>query len=83
MKNVAYWTPIDDNKAKSNTLIYIISHYVKPALSGTAQAKKNWRGFAGDPAWKKVRAASEKDGKILAKAPHNVFMNPVDYSPIK
>ena len=77
MKNVAYWTPIDDNKGKSNTLIYIISHY------GTTQAKKNWRGFAGDPAWKKARAASEKDGKILAKAPHKVFMNSVDYSPIQ
>mgnify|MGYP003311365815 FL=1 len=54
MKNVAYWTPIDDNKGKSNTLIYIISHF------GTTQAKKNWRGFAGDPAWKKARAASVK-----------------------
>ena len=83
MKNVAYWTPMDDNKGRSNTLIYIISHYEKPVLSGTAQAKKNWRGFAGDPAWKKARAASEKDGKILAKAPHKVFLNPVDYSPIK
>ena len=77
MKNVAYWTPIDVNKGKSNTLIYIISHF------GTTQAKKNWRGFAGDPAWKKARAASENDGKILAKAPHKVFLNPVDYSPIK
>jgi hypothetical protein len=83
MINVAYWTPMDDNKGRSNTLIYIISHYEKPVLSGTAQAKKNWRGFAGDPAWKKARAASEKDGKILAKAPHKVFLNPVDYSPIK
>ena len=26
MKNIAYWTPMDDNKGKSNTLIYIISH---------------------------------------------------------
>jgi hypothetical protein len=77
MKNVAYWTPMDANKGKSNTLIYIISHY------GKAQAKKNWKGFIGDPAWKKARAASEKDGKILAKAPHKVFMNPVDYSSIK
>ena len=83
MTNVAYWTPMDDNKGKSNTLIYIISHYEKPVLSGTAQAKKNWRGFIGDPDWKNARAASEKDGKILAKAPHKVFMNSVDYSPIK
>jgi len=77
MTNVAYWTPLDEKQGKSNTLIYIISHY------GTTQAKKNWRGFAGDPAWKKARAASVKDGKILAKAPHKVFMNSVDYSPIK
>ena len=77
MTNVAYWTPMDDNKGKSNTLIYIISH------NGTTQAKKNWRGFVGDPDWKKARAASEKDGRILAKAPHKVFMNSVDYSPIK
>ena len=77
MTNIAYWTPMDANKGKSNTLIYIISHF------GKAQAKKNWKGFIGDPAWKKARAASEKDGKILAKAPHKVFLNPVDYSPIK
>ena len=77
MTNIAYWTPIDEKKGKSNTLIYIISHL------STAQAGKNWKGFVGDPAWKKARAASVKDGKILAKAPHKVFMNPVDYSPIK
>jgi hypothetical protein len=77
MINVAYWTPMDEKKGKSNTLIYIISHF------GKAQAKKNWKGFAGDPAWKKAQAASEKDGKILAKAPHKVFLNSVDYSPIQ
>ena len=77
MTNVAYWTPMDNNKGKFNTLIYIISHY------GTTQAKKNWRGFVGDPDWKKVRADSEKDGKILAMTPHKVFMNSLDYSPIK
>ncbi|MCP4846654.1 MAG: NIPSNAP family protein [Verrucomicrobiaceae bacterium] len=77
MTNIAYWTPMDEKKGKANTLIYIISHL------STAQAGKNWKGFVGDPAWKKARAASVKDGKILAKAPHKVFMNPVDYSPIK
>ncbi len=77
MTNIAYWTPTDENKGKSNTLIYIISH------SNTPQAKKNWKGFIGDPEWKKARAASVKDGKILAKAPHKVFLKAVDYSPIK
>ena len=83
MTNIAYWTPMDDNKGKSNTLIYIISHYEKPVLSGTTQAQKNWKGFIGDPNWKKARAASIKDGKILAKAPHKVFLKAVDYSPMK
>ena len=83
MINVAYWTPMDDNKGKSNTLIYIISHYEKPVLSGTAQAKKNWRGFAGDPAWQKARAASEAGGKILAKRPARLYLNATDFSPIK
>lgn len=83
MKNVAYWTPMDDNKGKSNTLIYIISHYEKPVLSGTAQAKKNWIGFGGDPAWQKARATSEADGKILAKRPVRLYLNATDFSPIK
>ena len=77
MKNIAYWTPMDEKKGKSNTLIYIISHWSTP------QAKKNWKGFIGDPAWKKAQVASVKDGKILAKAPHKVFLKAWSYSPIK
>ena len=77
MTNVAYWTPIDANKGKDNTLIYIISH------KSTDQAKKNWGAFINDPAWKKARAESIRDGKILAKAPHKVFMEATDYSLIK
>ena len=78
MMNVAYWTPMDANKGKSNTLIYIISHF------GTMdQAKKNWTGFGGDPAWQKARAASEADGKILAKRPVRLYLNATDFSPIK
>ena len=78
MINVAYWTPMDANKGKSNTLIYIISHFAT-----TDQAKKNWRGFGGDPAWQKARAASEADGKILAKRPVRLYLNATDFSPIK
>ena len=77
MKNIAYWTPMDEKKGKSNTLIYIISHWSTP------QAKKNWKGFIGDPAWKKAQVASVKDGKILAKAPHKVFLKAASYSPIQ
>ncbi|MFP6902495.1 MAG: NIPSNAP family protein [Verrucomicrobiia bacterium] len=75
--NIAYWTPMDANKGKANTLTYLISH------AGQAQAGKNWRGFGGDPAWKKARAASEADGKILAKRPARLYLKATDFSPIK
>ena len=77
MTNIAYWTPMDEAKGKANTLTYIISHKSKK------QAGTNWRGFGGDPAWKKARAASVADGKILAQRPASTYMKAVDYSPSK
>ena len=77
MSNIAYWTPMDADKGKANTLTYIISH------ASQAQAGKNWSGFGGDPAWKKARAASEADGKILAKRPARLYLKATDFSPIK
>jgi len=77
IKNIAYWTPMDANKGKANTLTYLISH------ASRAQAGENWRGFGGDPAWKKARAASVKDGKILANRPQSTYLKAVDYSPMK
>ena len=77
MTNIAYWTPMDEAKGKANTLTYIISHKSKK------QAGTNWRGFGGDPVWKKARAASVADGKILAQRPASTYMKAVDYSPIK
>src|ERR1700736_3300102 len=76
MKSVMYWIPTDDAR-KDNTLIYILSHDSQEA------ADKNWKEFAVDPEWIKVRDASEADGKILAKAPDRVFMKMTDYSPGK
>ena len=76
MKNEMYWIPTDAAK-KDNTLIYIVSHENQEA------ADKSWREFGADPDWIKARDASEKDGKILAKAPDRVFMTLTDYSPGK
>lgn len=77
MTNVGYWTPTDKNKGSTNTLIYIISH------KSSEQAKKNWKGFISDNDWKKARAKSVEDGKILAIAPEKIFLDAVDYSLIK
>jgi hypothetical protein len=73
MKNEGYWTPTDE-KLKETTLIYIVSH------ENMAAAEKNWAAFGADPEWKKVREASEADGKILAKAPDKVFMTKVPWA---
>ena len=74
MKNEMYWVPTDE-KLKENTLIYILSHASLDA------AAKSWDGFRNDPEWKKAQAASEKDGKIVAKA-DSVYMTLTDYSPV-
>lgn len=74
MTNHAYWVPTDEAR-QSNTLIYIISH------ASIEAAKESWAGFRGDPVWKQVAEASEKEGKILAAAPESVFMQATDFSP--
>ena len=76
MKSVMYWIPTDDAR-KDNTLIYVLLHESQEA------ADKNWKEFAADPEWIKVRDASEADGKILAKPPERVYMKVTDYSPGK
>jgi hypothetical protein len=75
MKNVGYWVP-QDAPASANTLIYIISHESRDA------AKKSWAAFVADPEWKKVRDASEANGKIVSKV-ESVYMDATDYSPMK
>lgn len=73
MRNEMYWVPTEGDQAE-NTLIYVISHASREA------AKKSWADFQADPEWQKAKAASEEDGKIVAKVT-SVFMKPTDYSP--
>ena len=76
IESIGYWIPQDPEKSKT-TLIYIIAHASREA------AAKNWNEFRNDPEWKKVAAESEANGKILAKPPESVFMDPADFSQIK
>lgn len=73
IRNEMYWIPAEGDR-KNDTLIYIVSHESMEA------AKKSWDAFRNDPEWHKVRDASEKDGKIVAKV-DAVYMNLTDYSP--
>jgi hypothetical protein len=73
IKNVAYWTPLDE-PAKSSTLIYILAHPSREA------AAANWKAFQDDPEWKSVRDKSEENGKIVEKV-DSTFMVLTDFSP--
>lgn len=75
MKNVVYWTPMDEPE-KGKTLYYIISHPSRDA------AKANWAAFRNDPEWKKVQAASEANGKLVEKV-DSTYLEPTDFSPMK
>lgn len=75
MTNVAYWTP-QEGPSAGNTLIYVLAYPSREA------ARKSWSDFNADPAWQKVRAASEENGKIVTKV-ESVFVDPTDYSPMK
>jgi hypothetical protein len=72
MKNVLYWTPVD----QEDVLIYIVAH------KSEAAAKASWEAFINDPAWKAAYAESTKDGKLVKKV-EKQFLNPTDYSPVK
>jgi hypothetical protein len=73
IKNVAYWTPVEE-PAKSNTLIYILEHPSREA------ATANWKAFQDDPDWKSVRDKSEANGKIVEKV-DSTFMALTEFSP--
>ncbi len=73
MKNVAYWTPLDEPD-KSNILIYILQHPSREA------AAENWKSFQDDPEWKSVHDKSEANGKLVDKV-DSTFMAYTDFSP--
>lgn len=72
MKNVAYWTPMDE-PSKSNTLIYILAHPSREA------AAANWKAFQADPDWIAVKEKSEANGKLVEKV-DSTFMAKTDFS---
>jgi len=75
MKNIGYWKPTDE-PLSNDTLIYIVAH------SNREAAKKSWDAFRSDPAWKKVQAESEADGRLVKKV-DSIFLEATDYSPLK
>ncbi len=75
MTLVGFWTAIDAPFSE-NTLVYILAHPSREA------AQANWDAFRAGPERAKVWAETEKDGPINLKV-ESVFLNPIDFSPIK
>jgi len=73
MKNVAYWTPVDEPE-RGNLLVYILQHPSREA------ATTNWKSFQDDPEWKRVKEESEANVKLAEKI-DSTFMALTDFSP--
>ena len=46
-------------------------------------AASSWKAFGQDPDWLAAREASEKNGKLLDKAPDSTYMKATDFSPAR
>ncbi len=75
MTIIGYWVPTDVKEAQRK-LIYLL------AFPSREAAAKSWEAFRADPEWQRVKAASEKGGKLVEKV-ESTYLNPTDYSPLK
>jgi hypothetical protein len=75
MTNVAYWNEQPSKDYPDGRVIYVLAY---PSRAAREDA---WKAFGSDPEWRAVAAASEADGKLVAKV-DSVFMTMTDYSPV-
>jgi len=75
MTPIGYWSPLDPKEAEQK-MVYVLAYPSKEAR------EKSWKEFQNDPDWKAAKAASEKNGPLVAKV-ESVFLKGTDYSAIK
>lgn len=76
MTVLGYWLAMTKEGQYENTLVYLL------AFPSHQARDKAWKEFAEDQDWKKAKADSEKDGKLVEKV-DSIYMNATDYSPLK
>jgi len=74
IKQAGFWTTLIGES--NHELIYLL------AWESLADREKKWNAFMADPEWINARAASEKDGPILANAT-NQILQPTAFSAVK
>jgi hypothetical protein len=75
MKSVGYWSP-QDPPGSQNLFIYILEH------PSREEAEKNWASFQADSEWQKVKAESEKNGRLVDHI-DRYFMDPTSFSALQ
>ena len=70
---VGFWEAV---VGQTNRLYYMLQY------ESLADRERRWDAFMSDAEWQKARAASEKDGAIVAKV-NNIILKPTAYSPMK
>lgn len=76
LRSYGYWVPTDEPRS-ANELIYFLEYDSRDS------ARDGWQKFFADPDWQAARAASEQAGPILSERPLSIYLQPVDYSPVK
>lgn len=74
IRPLGFWTTLIGES--SNQLTYII------AWESLADRETKWTAFQNDPAWRKARDDSERDGPIVASI-RNEMLAPTDFSALK
>jgi hypothetical protein len=69
--SIGYWTEVFGT---SNRLVYMLGY------PGLGEREKSWVAFQADPAWQQARAASEKNGPLVARL-SSCILRPTPYSP--
>ena len=69
--NIGYWTPIENT---DNLLVYVLAYPSREARD------TSWKEFMADEDWKKARAESEANGKLVTKV-DQLFLSATDFSP--
>ena len=75
MPTVGFWVAADAPESE-DTLVYVLAHPSREA------ADESWKVFQADPEWQEVARASQVDGRLVTSV-ERLFMNPIDFSPMK
>jgi hypothetical protein len=74
IRALGFWTTLIGES--SNALTYIIP------WESLADREMKWMAFQSDPAWRKARDESERDGPIVANI-RSEMLTPTDFSALK